>query len=249
MSKKSNWFLLIIPENVHAIHDVWILGDHFVKDNINALYALKAKALACKAEIPLIFQHYNVLEFYTGSGFSGITQMLHPLIIALNQVPHLPKYIIILPDRDILVTLNKSNINAALVMASTLHYLIKQIDTYIEHRRQDLQDKQLGALHPFDTKVIWVRMLQRRTSSNTPIPDDLTPLQEAANLRGKFNSILEERLFDGKDNVHRIMSIDVRSSKFDLGGNLTSSGKEEFWMEVTRAFKKFDPDEIKLRPR
>ena len=101
MSKKSNRFLLIISENVRAIHDVWILGDHFVKDNINALYALKAKALARKAEISFIFQHYNVLEFYTGSGFSGITRMLHPLIKALNQVPHLPKYIIILPDRDI----------------------------------------------------------------------------------------------------------------------------------------------------
>ena len=123
-------------------------------------------------------------------------------------------------------------------MGSTLHYLIKQIDTYIEHCWQDLQDKRPGALHPFDTKVIWVRMLRRCTSSNTPFPDDLTLLREAANLRGKFNSILEERLFDGKDDVHRIMSIDVRSSKFDLGGNLTSSGKEEFWMEVTRAFKK-----------
>ena len=45
------------------------------------------------------------------------------------------------------------------------------------------------------------------------------------------------------------MSIDVRGSEFDLAGNLTSSGKEEFWMEVTRVFKKFDLDKIKLQPR
>ena len=36
----------MLSDNVRALHDVWILGDHFIKDNINALYALKAKALA-----------------------------------------------------------------------------------------------------------------------------------------------------------------------------------------------------------
>ena len=131
-------------------------------------------------------------DFYAGAGYSGIARMLHPLIKALNQEHHLPKYILMLPDRDILLALNKNNINVALVMGSTLHYLIKQTDMCIERCRQDLQDKQPRALHPFDTKIIRVRMLKRRTTSDASIPDDLTPIQEAANLRGKFNSILEE---------------------------------------------------------
>ena len=68
-------------------------------------------------------------------------------------------------------------------------------------------------------------------------------------LRGKFNSILEERLHDGKPGAHRIMSIKVDTSGYDNLGNLSSDGKTHFWKEVDRALKRFDSGEIKLKPR
>ena len=138
-------------------------------------------------------------------------------------------------------------------MGSTLHYLIKQIDIFIDRRRCDLADKRPGALPPFTTKIIWVRMLKRSSQDKpkniTQLPDDLKYLQATHNLRGKFNSIMEERLFDGKDDDHRIISIDVQHRYFDITGNLTSAGKEDFWKEINKGFKKFDLNEIKLLPR
>ena len=68
-------------------------------------------------------------------------------------------------------------------------------------------------------------------------------------LRGKFNSILEERLLDGKDDQHFIMSIEVDPSRFDHWGNLSTHGTNIFWNEVDRAMEKFDKDKIKLKPR
>ena len=68
-------------------------------------------------------------------------------------------------------------------------------------------------------------------------------------LRGKFNSILEERLGDGYDDRHHIMSIEVPLDEFTLLGNLTVPGKISFWKEVDCALKKFDADKITLKPR
>ena len=176
--------------------------------------------------------------------------MVHGVVKGLNDNHRLPRYILMIPDKDILTCLHKKNINAALVMGSTIHYLIKQIDMFLERRRQDLADKKKGALLLSDTKVVWVRMLKRPAiTHNKDFTETSSPSLAAYALRGKFNSILEERLFDGKDNCHRIMSIDVQASEFDRSGSLTSAGKEEFWEEVNRGMKKLDKGKISLLPR
>ena len=72
---------------------------------------------------------------------------------------------------------------------------------------------------------------------------------EIFNLRGKFNSILEERLLDGNADNHHIMSIVVSPEHFDFSGTLTDAGKAGFWLEVDKAMHHFDIGEIKLQPR
>ena len=53
------------------------------------------------------------------------------------------------------------------------------------------------------------------------------------NLRGKFNSILADRILeDGEPGRHRIMRIEVRPDEFDRQGNLTLNGKASFWREI-----------------
>ena len=76
-----------------------------------------------------------------------------------------------------------------------------------------------------------------------------TIAKEVFASRGKFNSILEERLQDGNAASHHIISIDVHEEGFDLTGELNSIGKESFWKEIDKGLKKFDTNEIKLLPR
>ena len=65
-------------------------------------------------------------------------------------------------------------------------------------------------------------------------------------LRSKFNAILEERLMDGNWLQHHIISVEVDLAEFDHHGFLSSSGKEEFWLEINKGMKKFDKNDITL---
>ena len=68
-------------------------------------------------------------------------------------------------------------------------------------------------------------------------------------LRGKFNSILEECLTDGKSDNHYIISIDVDDNNFTASSSLNDNGKDQFWKEVNKGIQKFDDNKISLRPR
>ena len=75
------------------------------------------------------------------------------------------------------------------------------------------------------------------------------PMEALYMTRGKFNSILEERLLDGDKDNHHIISIDVPTSGFDLTGKFTTSGASDFWHEMVKGIRRFDLNEIKLKPR
>ena len=164
----------------------------------------------------------------------------------------MPKFILILPDVDILrcikmkeskETTKKITISS-LEIGSAIHYIIKKINFYIDRRTQDLRNKKPGAT--FDDEglpnVIWIWMVKR--------PIHLSQNESSLfSLRGKFNSILEERIKDSANDRHRIMSIEVRMDEFDRQGNLASAGKADFWREVDQAMSKFDNKKISLLPR
>ena len=94
---------------------------------------------------------------------------------------------------------------------------------------------------PEKTRVIWVRMIKR--------PKTEGDWQELFALRGKFNSILEERIYEDSANFHRIMSIDIPATEVDFLGNISPHGKTTFWKEVIRALKKLNLGEISLNAR
>ena len=118
------------------------------------------------------------------------------------------------------------------------------MDMYVERRKTDLMDKKPSAISKDDTlpRFIWVHMLKKlKVLAGKGM--------ELYALRGKFNSKMEERLFDGNEKSHHIMSIEVEESRFNLMGFLTASGKASFWSEVNRALEKFNKGEILLQPR
>ena len=209
----------------------------FIKDTIDALFALKKSALVKKRSPPYIFHFFNVngLHVSSRSGIKGPARLINALVHALNEEPLLPKYIIMVPDKDSMQYLIRKDCTSSLAIGTYMHQTIRKLDLYIERRKQDIMTKRPGSLHADDTlpQFIWIRMLRRPENINKKVFE----------LRGKFNSILEERLFDGKENVHRIMSIEVDT------GELTSIGKADFWREVNRGIEKFDKKEIMLKLR
>ena len=62
-------------------------------------------------------------------------------------------------------------------------------------------------------------------------PKNLTT-ESMISVQSKFNSILEERLFDGNANNHYLISIDVDLGEFHPDGGLTCTGMELFWKDL-----------------
>ena len=220
---------------------MWILGDNFLKEAHSSLLDLRDKAAQRNLPVPFIFKQFNIRAFYTNKGFrTGINILLDPLAEALNKYHKLLKYMLVVPDKDLLSHLKWDN-GISVEIGASLHYLVKQQDLYLQRRKRELAQKKPGALIADDyPKIIWIRMLKR--------PQNLVNGTVFTHRR-KFNSILKERLLDGNAAVHHIMSIDIQQQDFDIGGNLTPGGKTTFWNEVNRAMQKFDADTITLRPR
>ena len=237
----SSVLSLTISDLVEAYHDIWFVGDNFLKEMQGALFALCNKAVKDRKDIPYIFKYFNVSAHYSNKGLrNGINRMLDPLVDAMNEYKRLPKYIVMVPDKDLLTQINWSS-GSSIIIGASLYHVIRQQDIYIERCRSEIAKRKPGALlEECYPKIVWICMLRR--------PLNLSATG-AFQLRGKFNSILEDRLLDGNAANHYIMSIEVMAQDFDLSGNLTSAGKASFWLEAIRAMEKFGNDDITLRPR
>ena len=212
-----------------------------MKEIIDALHKLRRSWAKKKPPVKMyIFQEFNISSHFATSGISNIiNRFLNAFVEALNTCARLPKYILVIPDGDIASRFCKEP-NPSIMMGAALHTIIKNMDIYIHRRQLDLIDKKPGAaIEDNFPRIIWVRMLKRPTYVGG----------EKFTLRGKFNTILEERLGDGLADTHRIMSIDVSTENFNHVGGLTAEGEKMFWKEVNSAIKKVNVNAITLLPR
>ena len=197
----------LIADDVQAYHDIWIIGDSFVKDSSCMLKAMKASSRLSTNQVlanklrqqivaPKYFMHqnYNIRAYYPGSGISGANRIISPLIEALNANQRLPQYIILAPDKDLIANFKNSMMHTSIVMGSTIYYIIQQCEMYIKHRRLDLEDKKPGAKIQADYPIfIWIRMVKQ---------PEINSSSHVYSLRGKLNSVLEEQLLNGTSGKH-----------------------------------------------
>ena len=170
-----------------------------------------------------LYHNFNIKTYYPTLTMRGLNRIIYPFNDAMNANYHIPQYIIVVPDKDMLAKLSSKDFSSSFNMGSSLHHIMIEFDKLIERRRMDIANKRPGAVPPenFPT-IIWVRMLKR------PYIEGDAATYIYSN-RGKFNSVMEEQMLNNKEKSHRIMSIDVRLDEFDRQGNLTSIGKANFW--------------------
>ena len=164
---------VFIAENVETYHDVWILGDEFIRDAATSLKTLgrltlqKSSNANSKQNAPptlpmFLYNNFNVHVFYPNLATRGLNRYIFPLIDALNARHKLPKYILIMPDKDMIQKFLNKGFGKSAVMGACFNYLINKFEMYIQHRREDLLDKRPGAVAPDDFPLfIWTRMLKR----------------------------------------------------------------------------------------
>ena len=232
-------------DNIHAIFDIWFIGDDCMKNSFGTFEAMTRVQQGDRKKIPpYIYENYNTLPFYK-SFSSGVTStaahMINTLIEALNTREWLPRFVVVIPDKDLLKDIEVYEFAASKVIQDLVAWTIRQMNMLIRRKCAALLEKCPGAVFG-DTKVILVRMMRRYWKYERD-----SKIDRVLSLRAKCNDALNEAAI--KNDLH-ILTIDSCNSAdhFDQHGNLSTKGKNAFWYEMDELLERFDKGGIKLLP-
>ena len=196
---------------------------------------MKSEAHIQKERVPYCYEFYNISAYFQTSlnTAPAIVRIYNSLIEALNENIFLPKYVIIIPDADIIEFITTKTFGARDEIEEHLFWLMKQILNALITRREDLKQKNPGAVTADLCRVIWMKMLTR------PITQDEN-LKKMWKLRPKFNDTLDN-LLSVKKYMHMVNVPNMEEVKFfDQRGALTPLGKRNFWRNFNDEFRRID---------
>ena len=222
-----------------SLEDCWIIGDHFLRETFSMFSAMAASAKTRGRPRPYLFDYFNVIHaFSRGNGVrSTIARIRNALVEMVNERDHLPKFLIVVADKDIVTYINHVNFGVSLRIQRCIDWLINNIERIITTRQEDIRSKRPGGVRLIPTQVVWVKMLARPIEAGRSYNNVLS-------LKSKFNFILEESLASKGQKILEIES--MGPADFDRNSNLTTTGKEQFWKELDYRMKKFDRAELDL---
>ena len=201
--------------------------------------ASKNKAVIDKAEKPFLFEYFNVFSLHT-SGInkckSILSRIFNEFAEALNdKEKNLPKYILIIPDKDIIEAAQQSSFGCKVLFNYMINWLASNIFEEIENRKEKLMKKRIGTvLCASDPKIVWVKMVIRPFIKNT---DKGYVFAQSKT----YNAILEAVLSNFK-NMHLIEpAVPAEDANlFDLRRNLSTRGMMVLWRDINAQMSLFD---------
>ena len=105
---------------------------------------------------------------------------------ALNTKDRLPKYLLILPDKDIIEYARQDDYGAADLLEDLIDWMCKNFELTLDMRKEDIRGKRLGAMWSYsEPRLIWVKMCVR------PILDVEPDIKFIFAQCSKFNEALD----------------------------------------------------------
>ena len=211
---------------------------------------MKTQANLKKRPIPYMYEKFEVFASYPNplsQVKSSMTRIFNSLAYLLNSEVYLPRYICIVPDRNVVDNLNFKEHGLGEVMEKIAKWLVNQVDRSLESRIEELKSKHAGALD-FCT-VIWIAILKRPTDETTADSRGSQFPLAFSTARRKFNTALEDHLANIESSMMFMETDDLtHGANFDNRNKLNGNGKWQFWKEVDHILKKFDRGQISLDP-
>ena len=221
--------------------DVWFLGDAFLKEIFGSFLATKSKA---KSSLPNLFEYYNVFPLYqnpVNSTRSRLTCIINALVEKMNEEEKLPRYIIIILDKDITEEAFFYDFGVKFILKDLLGWIQCNIDCCIETRKEDIRGKRAGALtSAVEPRYVWVAPLHR------------PPNSARKNIYSLVNKCKEtlEYIVSHEGHCHYLELTSVNEyAHFDHWGNLTLVGKDQLWKELDQQMRCFDRSDLDLLPK
>ena len=195
--------------------------------------------------MPYILAHYNV-EALRSNGTSLVhsffARVVNSLVKGINEStpPHLPRYVVILLDKDFIENIRIFDYGVSEAFETMLKWLLININNMIEVRKSDLIAKRPGTVSTSSKpRLIWVQMLKQPESSSH---------REIYSVTRKFNNILEKIIAgDKRSHIFKLL-IEGTPAHFDDWGNLMPRGKQMYWKVLDSTLRDFDLGVTELKP-
>ena len=197
--------------------------------------------------LPYLEQFYNVQGFYTTISdlkTNASSRIINSLIDALNAEDRLPRFLVIVIDKDMAVDFNDLDYDISKEFESVTNWLTRQVEIVVHRKKTQILARKPGAIGAeSDPTVIYIDMIERPKTMH--LWDKAKKLCE---MRYKFNKSLHAAV-DHQN--HKILSIRscMGAEHFDANSDLTNSGRIEFWREMDYLLGRYDNNSIKLQPR
>ena len=139
----------IISENITALKDLWIVGDFFLGEAFPTLQSLLNQAHMEKKTAPYMYRYYNVETRYPRPltmNRSVMARILNSFVKLLNAKHHLPRYVIIIIDKDWFENSGFVEYGAGDSICKVVNWWMKEFNKFVEIRKDQIYSKKPGAL-------------------------------------------------------------------------------------------------------
>ena len=161
-----------------AIDKVWIVGDYFVAETFRKNFK------KCTADGYFLKDHFNTALFcsskYNDKNNNMLSRLQHSLALALNSKHHLPAYIIIFLDDDLIEFLGYKKFRLASLLGELLDYLAGTFQSMIGSKLKQLPIK---AQPREETQIYWIEPALHKNFSVEMIACMDTVIKEHDNMR------------------------------------------------------------------
>ena len=149
--------------------EVWVAGEEFVRSTFKAFKDMRALRIQQKKQEPYLFSNYNVFS-YCAEVWSNtrpfLARIVNVVVKGLNEDLatryYLPRYVIIMLDKDLINNIGLFDYGESRSIEDTLKWLLININRVFELRKTDLLAKKVGAVSSSaEPRLIWVTLAKK----------------------------------------------------------------------------------------
>ena len=123
---------------------MWIVGDEFLAQSYSVLQQQDSESVVKRRRRPYIYEMYNIQALYNSNNFqyekAAVGRMVNSMIKGLNAAAYLPKYILFVPDLDIITSANFYAFGNGIVLEAAVHWMVKEIKRLLMARRENPEE-------------------------------------------------------------------------------------------------------------
>ena len=206
-----------ISEKVSALDKLWIIGDNFIAET----YRINFKKSTWESYMK---DNFDVTAFcsskYSDKNSNVISRMQITMSRALNDNTYLPKVILLVPESDIINSVNYEGTGISTILGELTEWIVTEVDNLIDSKLKTLSQSAKRRFEPF---IYWL---------SPPTHYEFT--SDTKNNRNKFALCLEAivkkfhnmRVIKLKDNWN------IKDSNLVVNNRLTTVGNANYWKAI-----------------